>query len=210
MTSTKTTQRGEAARLEELWAGEFGNEYIERNLEAYDRRGEFWLPLLDELRPQSVLEVGCNVGGNLQWITQRVDPSRVTGVDVNAKALRLLDERVRGVRGVRAPARELPIGDRSIDFVFTMGVLIHQPQDTLDKVMCEMVRTSSRYVFCGEYHDAETVEVPYRGQDGALFRRDYGNLFLDLFPVELTLLREGFLGPEAGWDRVTWWLFERV
>ena len=44
-----------------------------------------------------------------------------------------------------------------------------------------MVRASSRYVFCGEYYDTETVEA-YRGHEGALFRRDYGGLFLDLFP----------------------------
>ena len=97
MTSTNT-KTSEAGRLEALWAGDFGDEYVDRNLSAYDRRGEFWLPLLDELQPQSVLEVGCNVGGNLQWITQRVEPRFVTGVDVNAKALRLLDKRVPGVR----------------------------------------------------------------------------------------------------------------
>jgi len=209
MTSTNT-KSSEAGRLEELWAGEFGNEYVDRNLAAYDRRGEFWLPVLDELQPESVLEVGCNVGGNLQWITQRVEPKNVTGVDVNAKALRLLDRRVPGVRGVYAPARELPVGDRSVDFVFTMGVLIHQPEETLDKVMSEMVRTSKKYVFCGEYFDTETVEVPYRGHEGALFRRDYGSLFLDLFPHDLSLVRQGYLSPEDGWDRVTWWLFERA
>jgi pseudaminic acid biosynthesis-associated methylase len=209
MTSTNT-KITEAGRLEELWSGEFGNEYVDRNLDAYDRRGEFWLPLLDELQPQSVLEVGCNVGGNLQWITQRVDPTHVTGVDVNAKALRLLDRRVPGVRGMYAPARELPIGDRSIDFVFTMGVLIHQPEETLEKVMSEMVRTSRKYVFCGEYFDTETVEVPYRGHERALFRRNYGDLFLELFPDELSLARQGYLSPEDGWDRVTWWLFERA
>src|SRR4029079_8650918 len=133
MTSTNT-KRSEAGRLEALWSGEFGNEYVDRNLSAYDRRGEFWLPLMDELQPQSVLEVGCNVGGNLQWIAQRVDSTRVTGVDVNAKALRLLDQRVPGVRGVHAPARDLPVGDRSIDFVFTMCVLIQQPPETLRTV----------------------------------------------------------------------------
>ncbi len=209
MSSTKT-KTSEAARLEALWAGDFGNAYVDRNLSAYERRGEFWLPLLDELRPQSVLEVGCNVGGNLQWIAQQVDPAAVTGVDVNAKALRLLDQRVPGVRGVYAPARDLPVGDRSIDFVFTMGVLIHQPEETLAKVMSEMVRASSRYVFCGEHYDTETVAVRYHGHDRAMFRRDYGGLFLDLFPYELTLVRQGYLSPEEGWDRVTWWLFERA
>src|SRR5438128_12243399 len=116
MASTNTGRaqdtKNEAQRLEQLWAGEFGNEYVDRNIDAYARRGEFWLPLMDELQPESVLEVGCNVGGNLQWITQRVDPSHVMGVDVNAKALRLLEERVPGVRAHNGPARELPVGDR--------------------------------------------------------------------------------------------------
>ena len=92
-----------------------------------------------------------------------------------------------------APARELPVADRSVDLVFTMGVLIHQPEETLVKVMSEMVRVSRRYVLCGEYYDATTVEVPYRGHEGALFRRDYGGLFEELFPYELQLVRQGFL-----------------
>jgi pseudaminic acid biosynthesis-associated methylase len=211
MANTTTTNTGvtEAQRLEQLWSGEFGNEYVDRNLDAYGRRGEFWLPLLDELAPQSVLEVGCNVGGNLQWMAQRVPANRIVGVDVNAKALRLLEERVPGVRAMHSPARDLPVADRSIDLVFTMGVLIHQPEESLAKVMSEMVRASKRYVFCGEYYDTETVEVHYRGHDGALFRRDYGGLFEELFPLELTLLKQGYLSPEDGWDRVTWWLFER-
>jgi len=207
MTSTNSTS--EAQRLERLWAGEFGDEYIERNLAAYARRGEFWLPFIEELRPQSVLELGCNVGGNLEWIAQRVEARNIIGVDVNAKALRMLEERVPGVRAMHAPARDLPVSDHSIELVFTMGVLIHQPEETLARVMSEMVRASSRYVFCAEYFDDHTVEVPYRGHEGALFRRDYGGLFLDLFPHDLTLVREGFLTAEQGFDRNTWWLFER-
>jgi pseudaminic acid biosynthesis-associated methylase len=207
---TSTSHQNEAARLEQLWAGQFGNEYVDRNLGAYERRGEFWLPLMEELAPQSVLEIGCNVGGNLQWIARRVSADRVVGVDVNAKALKMLEQRVPGVRALNSPAREIPFADRSVDFVFTMGVLIHQPEETLTKVMTEMVRVSRKWVFCAEYYDTETVEVPYRGQDGALFRRDYKRLFQELFPDELTLVREGYLGPDDGWDRDTWWLFERV
>jgi pseudaminic acid biosynthesis-associated methylase len=209
MTSTSQANN-EAARLEQLWAGEFGNDYVDRNLDAYERRGEFWLPFIEELAPENVLEIGCNVGGNLQWIAQRVAPERIVGVDVNAKALKLLEARVPGVRGVNSPAREIPFADRSVDFVFTMGVLIHQPEETLTKVMTEMVRVSRKWVFCAEYYDTETVEVPYRGQQGALFRRDYRRMFEELFPEELTLVREGFLGPDDGWDRDTWWLFERA
>jgi spore coat polysaccharide biosynthesis protein SpsF len=209
MAPTKT-KGGETARLEALWAGAFGNAYVDRTLSSDDDRGELWLPLMDELRPESVLEVGCGIGRNLQWITQRVDAKCVTGLDINAKALRTLDRRVAKVRGVNAPARELPLADRSVEFVFTVGLLMHQPEETLDKVMSEMVRVSSRYVFCGEYHDMNTVSLPYHGKDDALFRRDYGDRFLDLFPFDLALVREGEIGPEQDWERVTWWLFERA
>jgi ubiquinone/menaquinone biosynthesis C-methylase UbiE len=105
-------------------------------------------------------------------------------------------------------AAAMTFADSSFDVVFAAYVLPAVPDHR--KVMSEMVRVSKKYVFCGEYYDTETVEVPYRGQEGALFRRDYKRLFEELFPDELALVREGFLGPEDGWDRDTWWLFERI
>jgi pseudaminic acid biosynthesis-associated methylase len=207
---TSTNRVSEAERLERLWSADFGNEYVDRNVNAHDSRGTFWLPLVEELRPSSVLEIGCGVGGNLQWIAQGVRPDRIIGVDVNAKALKLLEERVPGVRAVHAPARDVPFADRSIDLVFTMGVLIHQPEESLMRVMSEMVRLSQRWVFCAEYYDTETVEIPYRGVDGALFRRDYKSLFESFFPTELRLVREGFRGENDGDEGYTWWLFDRV
>jgi hypothetical protein len=51
--------------------------------------------------------------------------------------------------------------------------------------------------------------VPYRGQEGALFKQDYGALYQRLFP-ELELVDEGFLPRgEATWDDVTWWTFRK-
>jgi pseudaminic acid biosynthesis-associated methylase len=199
----------EAARLEALWSGDFGNDYVERNLRAYHERGDFWTSLLTTMRPASVLEVGSNVGGNLQWVTQVVPPEQVVGIDVNRMALQELQERLPGVRGVESSARELPFDDRSFELVFTMGVLIHQPDESLPAVMDEMVRVSSRYVLCGEYGGEETTEIPYRGYRNALFRRDYGGLFATRFRAELQLAFSGFLGTEDGFDNVTWWLFER-
>jgi pseudaminic acid biosynthesis-associated methylase len=200
----------EAGRLEALWSGEFGDDYVERNLRAYNERGGFWTSLLTRLHAESVLEVGSNVGGNLQWVARLVRPERVVGVDVNGKALEELKQRVPGVQGVKCSARELPMPDRSYDLVFTMGVLIHQPEESLPLVMDEMVRVSARYVMCGEYYDAKTIEVPYRGFNGALFRRDYGGIFASRFAGQLQLAQQGFLGTEDGFDNVTWWLFERL
>src|SRR4051812_32327825 len=200
----------EAERLEALWSGDFGNDYVERNLRAYNERGKHWTSLLNTMRPESVLEVGSNVGGNLQWVAGVVPADRVVGVDVNHKALEELEARLPGVRGVWGSARDLPFANQSFELVFTMGVLIHQPDESLPSIMDEMVRVSSRYVLCGEYFGEETTEVPYRGYRNALFRRDYGGLFANRFRGELQLAFSGFLGTEDGFDNVTWWLFERT
>jgi pseudaminic acid biosynthesis-associated methylase len=199
----------EARRLEDLWSGDFGDAYVDRNLDAYGQRESFWRQRRDTLGFASALEIGCNVGGNLQWLADLLDEGTVFGVDVNRKAISTLHERVPTANAIWSPGRELPFRDRWFDLVFTMGVLIHQPEESLPLVMGEMVRCSHRYVLCGEYFAEETEEVPYHGQDGALFRRDYGRLFREEFP-ELTEVERGFLGRDEGWDDITWWVFERT
>jgi spore coat polysaccharide biosynthesis protein SpsF len=108
-----------------------------------------------------------------------------------------------------SPGRELPFRDRWFDLVFTMGVLIHQPEITLPLVMAEIVRCSRRNVLCGEYFAEQTTEVPYRNQSSALFKRNYGGIYQELFP-ELRLLCQGFFSRDEGWDDITYWAFEKV
>ncbi len=197
----------EAERLERLWGGEFGDAYVDRNA-GPDTRAPFWRRLLERYPVERVLEVGCNIGRNLQWIVEKVPPRQVYGIDVNEKALAMVRNRLQ-VNATWSVARELPFRDRWFDLAFTAGVLIHQPEDALLEVMYEVVRCSRRYVLCLEYFAEQTVEVPYRGQTGALFKRDYGRLYAESFPA-LRQLETGFLGKDQGWDDVTWWLFEKV
>lgn len=204
---TETTPGPEANRLESLWAGDFGDAYVDRNRDAHGPRATFWRAIVEQTGARSALEVGCNIGGNLAWLAEDIPPVDVWGIDVNAKALATLHERLPEVNAVHSPARRLPFRDRMFDLVFTMGVLIHQPESTLPLVMAEMVRCSGRHVLCGEYYAAETTEVTYHDKTGALFKRDYGRMFQELVP-ELHLVGEGFLGRDDGWDDITWWLFE--
>lgn len=198
----------EALRLEKLWGGEFGHDYVARNANAAEGREPFWSTTLKEFPAKRVLEVGCNLGGNLRWIAKTVEPRQVFGVDVNEKALTELRAAVPGVNAITAEARNLPFRDGWFDLVFTSGVLIHQPPDTLPLVMSEIVRCSRRWVLCAEYFSAEPTEVAYRGQTGALFKRDFGGDYARLFP-ELVLKKQGFLKKEDGWDDVTFWIFEK-
>lgn len=204
------SESDQATRLEALWAGDFGDAYIERNKDAETGRRSFWEHQLGRLGVPSVLEVGCNIGGNLRWIAELIGAENVAGIDVNEKALEILRKRVPGVDARLARGAELPFEDGAFDLVFTTGVLIHQdPETQLEPMMREIVRVSSRYVIAGEYHAEELTEVPYRGQEGALFKQDFGALYQRLFP-ELELVDDGFLSPREGrWDDLTYWILRK-
>lgn len=198
------------APLEQLWAGAFGDDYTERNRNAEAGRGSFWACQIPALGIGSALEVGCNLGGNLRWIVEQLPSEQVAGVDVNQKALQQLRDRLPGVDARLASGAALPFPDASFDLVFTMGVLIHQdPETQLEPMMREIVRCSGRYVLAGEYHADELTEVPYRGQEGALFKQDFGGLYARLFD-ELELVDSGFLSEDEGrWDDLTYWVLEK-
>lgn len=193
-------------RLEKLWSGSFGDDYVDRNT-SFEHRSGFWSRITSELRPGSVLEIGCNVGGNLRWIAGSVE--KVTGIDVNRKALASLHRSLPHGAVALAAARDLPFRLGAFDLVFTMGVLIHQPGASLARVMAEMYRCSRRHLLVAEYFSPSTVEVPYRGQEGALFKRDFGSLFLEQFS-DLRMMESGFLGRDSGWDDITYWILERT
>jgi pseudaminic acid biosynthesis-associated methylase len=199
----------EVERLVALWSEEFGDAYVDRNRQAAAGREPFWRWLHEHHPFASVLEVGCNLGGNLHWLAQLIPPRRVFGVDVNARALREARAALPDVNVLFSPAHELPFRDGAFELTFTTTVLIHQAPDAVPGVMGEIVRCSSRYVLCGEYRADELVEVPYRGQRGALYKRDWGALYASLFP-DLRLVHERFEPwTGEGWDDVTFWLFEK-
>lgn len=202
------SEPSEATRLEELWAGEFGGEYADRNRVLDERRARFWAGLLERHEIASVLEVGCGQGSNLAPIARVLDPADVWGVDLNLTALARAREHAPGINVVTARARRLPFRDGFVDLAFTVGVLIHQPDESLPDVMAELVRCSRRYVLWAEYHALTSEAVPYHGQEGALFRRDYGALYSRQQP-ELAVVEDGFLDRDSGFDRVTWQLLER-
>lgn len=204
----KDGDSSQAKRLESLWEGEFGDAYTDRNQEAGESRAPFWEQIVKEFSVNCILEVGCNLGGNLRWLASHLSPQNLYGVDINLKAIQELHRELPHVNAFYSQARELPFRDRWFDLVFTMGVLIHQPPETLPIVMAEIVRCANRYVLCGEYFSSEPETVTYRGEIDALFKRDFGSFYQELFP-DLILRKKGFLSKADGWDDVTYWIFEK-
>jgi spore coat polysaccharide biosynthesis protein SpsF len=199
-----------------LWRGAFGDEYADRNpadparLAQMTRHWSKVLRCTEGEPPQSILEVGPNVGLNLRALA-RVTIAELWAVEPNAKARQVLvsegviaDERV--LDGVAA---KIDLPDGAVDLAFTSGVLIHiHPRDLLASCR-EIHRVSRRYVACVEYFSDREEEVPYRGNREALFKRDFGGFWLDNFP-DLRVLDYGFAWRRAtGLDNSTWWVFEK-
>jgi pseudaminic acid biosynthesis-associated methylase len=196
--------------LEQLWAGEFGDAYLDRNSAACSARSEFWDDIAARYPAARTLEVGCAHGENLRYLSAHRAAHDLWGLDVNDGALAALRERVPGANAVWGRARELPFRDRYFDLVFTVGLLIHQPESSLPVVMSEIVRCSNRWVMFGEYHADTPTDINYRDNPGVLFKRDYRRLYEELFPG-LVLREERHLTLESsGFDRVHFVVFERT
>jgi hypothetical protein len=90
-------------------------------------------------------------------------------------------------------------------------VLIHVPPEDLLDVMKKMHEWTSKYIVIAEYFNRTPVSIEYQGRPGLLFKRDFGSMFADNFDVRL--VDYGFLWGRifdaAGFDDITWWLFEK-
>lgn len=208
-------QAGET-RQSRLWRGDFGDAYTERNApssEMVRARIGLWSRILKSLAgapPTNILEVGANLGVNLRALKQ-LTPAELYAVEPNAQARAcLLRDGVAPESNVRdGIAKELGFADGAVDLVFTSGVLIHIHPDDLPASCREIHRVARRYLVCIEYFSDKPEEITYRGQQGVLFKRDFGGFWLDSFP-DLEVRDYGFAWKRAtGLDNLTWWLFEK-
>jgi spore coat polysaccharide biosynthesis protein SpsF len=160
--------------------------------------------------PASILEVGANIGINLRALTRLTD-AQLFAVEPNARAREQLvvDKVVPGDRAFDAMATKLPLDDGAADLVFTSGVLIHVPPENLETAYGEMHRVAARYVLSLEYFSQAPVSIPYRGHEGLLFKRDFGGMWLDLFPALEPVANGFFWRRTTGLDDLNWWLFRK-
>jgi len=193
----------------EHWQGDFGREYTDRNVEDYKTRIPAFAEILAGVKVERVLEVGCNRGHNLAALAELLGPeSEVVGLEPNRYALRIARAASTAVSALHGSAFDLPFRDGTFDLVFTAGVLIHVALADLPTALREISRVSRRYILCMEYFAEEETEILYRGETGLLWKRNFLRHYQEMWP-SLQLLKTGYLGPEQGWDRITWWLLEK-
>lgn len=199
-----------------FWRGKFGNAYIGRNTsEASYLKSctAMWAPImahLDTTPPRSILEIGSNIGNNLRALREFTD-AEFFAVEPNAKARDILirDGVVSRENALDGFAASIGLPDRSVDMVFTCGVLIHIHPNDLEDSCREIYRVARRHIVCIEYFSDRPEEIPYHGQTERLFKRDFGGYWLDLFP-NMETVNYGFVWKRAnGPDNLNWWLFAK-
>jgi pseudaminic acid biosynthesis-associated methylase len=197
---------------ESFWAGEFGNEYIARN------QGEqlvtsnvvlFGRILKSAPHIRSIVELGCNIGMNLQALNRINKEFELCGFEINQNAARIARER-NIAQIVEGTILDPLSTTRQYDLAFTKGVLIHINPAELSKVYDNLHRLSSRYILVCEYYNPSPVAVKYRGNDDRLFKRDFAGELMDRF--KLRLVDYGFSYRRDNYfpqDDLTWFLLEK-
>ncbi|MDX5494045.1 MAG: methyltransferase domain-containing protein [Alphaproteobacteria bacterium] len=197
---------------ENFWSGEFGEAYIERN------QGErllaantvkFGQVLRSAPGIRSAVELGCNIGLNLQALKRLNKDFDLCGYEINEVAVG--KARDLGIAEIHQGSIIEPLSPgRQFDLAFTSGVLIHINPDELAKVYDNLNTLSSRYILVVEYYNPTPVTVNYRGHDNRLFKRDFAGEIIDRFGLKLR--DYGFLYHRDNYfpqDDLTWFLLEK-
>lgn len=183
------------------WAGEEGDTYVERNPHSTKEMDDLYVADCGVSRTEmnldflgtidkdiSILEVGANVGTQLQFLHNQ-GFSRVLGIDVNRRAITDAKHLYPAIDVIEGSGFDLPFKDGSFDLVYTSGVLIHISPDDIQSIMSEMYRVSGRYIWGFEYYAPEYTEVTYRGKRDLLWKTDFADLFFARF-LDLRLVKE--------------------
>lgn len=203
---------------ENFWSGDFGDQYIERNGNTREfvasAIGLFSRILCRTEGIHSVIEFGPNIGLNLKAIRLLLPHVGVAAVEIDHKAVQQL-------RDDAFFERQIQVYEQSVleyqpaetyDLALAAGVLIHIHPDALPQVYETLYRSSRKYICISEYYNPAPVEIPYRGHQGKLFKRDFAGEFLDRYP-DCKLVDYGFQYHRdqnfPGDDR-TWFLLEKT
>lgn len=196
-----------------FWAKNYAEEYIRKN-SAFDQDlgRECWQKMLASASGiRSILECGCNIGRNIGFLDVVLPKAAKSIIEISKPAYDFVTSHYRLDKTFNGAILESGFAANSFDLVYTMGVLIHIHPDDLLENMRRMHDYSRQYILMGEYFNRTPVMIEYQGQQNKLFKRDFGKLFIENFDV--ALVDYGFLWGHlydaAGFDDITWWLFEK-
>jgi len=202
------------AEQEEFWAGNFGDDYSDRNI------GVDWLAsntalfskILNSTHDvKSVIEFGSNIGLNLQALNNLLHHARFSAIEINTKAVGHLKELKFLEKVYHQSIFDFNAYENKYDLVLIKGVLIHINPEELVHVYESLYQSCGRYMLIAEYYNPVPVEVNYRGHEERLFKRDFASEIIEKYD-DMQLIDYGFVwrkDPNFPQDDITWFLLEK-
>ena len=209
----KEEKRKFKTEQEEFWAGEFGDDYSDRNI------GKSWIAsntalfakvLKNTQNVESILEFGANIGLNLMALKILLPNAKMSAVEINTAAVEELKTNIEQIKVYPISIFDYESDEKS-DFVFIKGVLIHINPDELETVYKKLYDSSSKYILVAEYYNPTPVTIPYRGHQNRLFKRNFAGEILERYS-DLKLVDYGFVyhkDPNFPQDDITWFLMKK-
>jgi len=198
---------------EKFWAGEFGNEYIQRNRDAKiiaNNLAFFAKALQHTTEIKSCIEFGANIGLNLIALKQLCPDIQQYAIEINSTAAKQLKD-VIGEDNVFEGSILQYQPQKQFDLVLSKGVLIHINPDVLDSVYEKLYSSSQKYILLAEYYNPTPVNIPYRGHTDKLFKRDWAGDLLTKY-TDLQLIDYGFVYRRDRFpqDDLHWFLLKKA
>lgn len=197
---------------ENFWAGEFGDDYINRNHEEeiIASNTVLFAKVLSRCNTvKSCIEFGANIGMNIVALKRLLSDVSFSAIEINTKAAEIL-AKIPGIEVINDSILSTHI-EKNYDLVLIKGVLIHQSPDELPAVYDVLYQATRKYILIAEYFSQSPVSIPYRGHEKKLFKRDFAGEMLDLYP-DLSLLDYGFVysrDPLFPLDNINWFLLAK-
>ena len=165
-----------------FWAGNFGDDYTERNSNEDLMASNIHLfsNILSYTKDiSSVIEFGANRGLNLIALKHLLPKVQLSAVEINARAVSHLK-----TLSLNNIWHQSILDTNEIDphdLALFKGVLIHVNPEDLFQAYDVCYKASNRYIVLCEYYNPTPVEVAYRGHHKKLFKRDFAGEMLDRF-----------------------------
>lgn len=193
----------EVLRVHRYWRNPPKKNSPEAYLTPPDNRSEYLVKLVQKHVniSASILEIGCNVGRNLNELFQS-GYKKLTGVEISAGAVTLMQkafpEMSKHAKILTVPIEDVikNFRDNSFDLVFTMAVLMHIHPDS-EFVFEEIARITRRFLML--------VEGENTFQRGRYFGRFYRPIFEQLGMVQIfqeNLTQQKTANSKTMWTRI--------
>jgi pseudaminic acid biosynthesis-associated methylase len=197
---------------EEFWAGEFGTDYINRNMgvDLLASNLAFFAKALGAARSvKTCVEFGANIGMNLKALKLLYPSMHLKGIEINSKAATELAKNIGEENVIEGSI--LDVSPPECDLALIKGVLIHIDPESLPVVYKKITAATRRYLLIAEYYNPAPVAIKYRGHENRLFKRDFAGEIMAAHP-SVSLVDYGFVyrhDPHFPQDDITWFLLEK-